>query len=352
MIDFRCTSCGKSHSVKDDFAGKRGKCVCGNIMVVPELIANPQNIITPPVGTLKHPELQKVNEDRPNKNIIKSQSTNLASGESLYIKDNFPQDHFPSFCENCKSVFQEDSCKKCGFSLWEGTEGRNDCNQCHTGYSGSRNCCPVCEVGENLEKAQDPNLEPQKGLVFWQLAYDEARSKGIQFTFNDHLEQINLLTEGGQFEAARKKLSILSEFLGEKLDSSSKREDDQIEYLDKMSGINSFFSCTFGEEEREYLKENGKHNHKLCTQAIKHDIASILYYTKSLYLKNNNKPSQEQLNTWYLKKLKSTLTSIKMGKKGRPDQLFELLKKHISKLPNIDEACIEDDARGLFESWS
>lgn len=35
MIGFNCDSCGKSHSVKDEMTGKRAKCACGSIIIVP-----------------------------------------------------------------------------------------------------------------------------------------------------------------------------------------------------------------------------------------------------------------------------------------------------------------------------
>lgn len=35
MIRFNCDYCGKSHSVKDDMTGKRAKCACGSIIIVP-----------------------------------------------------------------------------------------------------------------------------------------------------------------------------------------------------------------------------------------------------------------------------------------------------------------------------
>ena len=35
MIRFNCDYCGKSHSVKDEMTGKRAKCACGSIIIVP-----------------------------------------------------------------------------------------------------------------------------------------------------------------------------------------------------------------------------------------------------------------------------------------------------------------------------
>lgn len=41
-IAFKCKSCGKHGKVKDDLAGRKVKCKCGNVMVVPAP-TNPTN---------------------------------------------------------------------------------------------------------------------------------------------------------------------------------------------------------------------------------------------------------------------------------------------------------------------
>lgn len=48
MINFKCDSCEKSYSVNDDMIGKRAKCACGTIIVVP----TPSTTLAPtPSGT-------------------------------------------------------------------------------------------------------------------------------------------------------------------------------------------------------------------------------------------------------------------------------------------------------------
>ena len=43
MIEFRCTSCNRSFSVKDELAGRRAKCkACGEPVIVPTVRANRQ----------------------------------------------------------------------------------------------------------------------------------------------------------------------------------------------------------------------------------------------------------------------------------------------------------------------
>ena len=38
MISFQCPACGKKLKVKDEFAGKKGKCPkCGNVINIPAL---------------------------------------------------------------------------------------------------------------------------------------------------------------------------------------------------------------------------------------------------------------------------------------------------------------------------
>jgi hypothetical protein len=41
MIDFTCNQCGRKHQVKDEMQGKKGKCPCGNSIVVPAAAAAP-----------------------------------------------------------------------------------------------------------------------------------------------------------------------------------------------------------------------------------------------------------------------------------------------------------------------
>ncbi|MEX2092531.1 MAG: hypothetical protein WD971_07625 [Pirellulales bacterium] len=63
MITFSC-ECGKRHQVKDELAGKRGKCSCGKTLVIPQsveassastipnavAVAQPSNQPTPILG--------------------------------------------------------------------------------------------------------------------------------------------------------------------------------------------------------------------------------------------------------------------------------------------------------------
>ncbi len=49
MIDFKCSVCGKQYRIKDDAAGKQGKCSqCGEIFRVPFVTSKAQHPTTPP----------------------------------------------------------------------------------------------------------------------------------------------------------------------------------------------------------------------------------------------------------------------------------------------------------------
>ncbi len=37
MIKFSCSKCGEHFAVEDDKGGKRGKCLCGNIIDIPDI---------------------------------------------------------------------------------------------------------------------------------------------------------------------------------------------------------------------------------------------------------------------------------------------------------------------------
>ncbi|MHC4404286.1 MAG: hypothetical protein ACYTG0_31920 [Planctomycetota bacterium] len=45
-ISFQCPNCGKRFKVRDDLAGKRAKCTCGNVMTIPK--AAPSAAAPPP----------------------------------------------------------------------------------------------------------------------------------------------------------------------------------------------------------------------------------------------------------------------------------------------------------------
>ncbi|HET6249471.1 MAG TPA: hypothetical protein VFE47_17400 [Tepidisphaeraceae bacterium] len=41
MIEFSCTSCGKRYKLEDQMGGKRAKCKCGNVLLVPPMTIDP-----------------------------------------------------------------------------------------------------------------------------------------------------------------------------------------------------------------------------------------------------------------------------------------------------------------------
>jgi hypothetical protein len=63
MIEFRCEKCGNRFQVKDEMQGKRGKCPCGNAIVIPittvtlEPLA-PVDLSFAPIQTSQRPVLR------------------------------------------------------------------------------------------------------------------------------------------------------------------------------------------------------------------------------------------------------------------------------------------------------
>jgi hypothetical protein len=356
MIEFNCEKCGRKHSVKDDSAGKRGKCACGNVIVVPH--PTPYRPATKAV-TEEAPVMKKVAgadtlvEAVPADEIPEAVAI-PATDEPLYIYSEEDARKFRTYCERCKIVHQQFECPGCGYDHTRGV--RSGCMYCNTDYRSSRKNCPLCKVEVNLDKARNAS-KPEKALAYWQVAYDEARSKGYDFHFSDHLSQVHHLIEARQFGAASRKLNKLVGYVEERLSSSARDIRAFQQYFEDLSHVEEGMALHNSREARAYREKHDEDNVDLCAGAVAHAILSLLYYWTSLKHNQQMMPDiygdirAEDLERTSFNRLKRVLIDIKRNKKGRPEQLCAVVSKHLSTIPNANPGFVHRDVRSVLAQW-
>ncbi len=354
MIEFRCDTCGRHHAVKDDYAGKRGKCPCGNVIAVPEIA------LQPPLAVLASEAAPVVEEAVEVEEVVEADEIPPvivvpATDEPLYIYHEQDVRRFRSYCERCKLVHQQSECPGCGYDHTRGL--RTGCMYCNTDYRSSRKNCPLCKIEVNLDKARNAS-KAGKALAYWQAAYEEARANGYDFHFSDHLSHVHHLLEAGQFDAAWRKLNQLFVYLGVRLSESARDVRCYQKYAEDLSHVEEGMALHNSREAKAYRERHGEDNLSLCLGAITHAVLSLLYYRTSLKYNQQMMPDiysgiqPEHLEKTNLNRLKRVLIDIRKNKKGRPEQLGEVVSKHLTTIPNVAPAVVQQDVKSVLAQWA
>jgi hypothetical protein len=354
MIDFCCEKCGRQHRVKDEFAGKRGKCPCGNVIAVPEFVAQ-MPVAVPASETAPIIKEVVTVEEVVDADEVPEVVAVHATDEPLYIYREEHVNKFRSYCERCKLVHQQSACPGCGYDHTRGV--RSGCMYCNTDYRSSRKNCPLCKVEINLDKARNSS-KPEKALAYWQAAYDEARAKGYDFHFSDHLSHVHHLVEASHFADAWRKLNRLVIYLGERLSSSVRDVRCYQKYAEDLSHVEEGIALHNSREAKAYRERHGEDNAGLCGGAVTHAVLSLLYYRISLKYNQQLMPDiyrdirPEHLERTNFNRLKRVLIDIKKNKKGRPEQLCEVVARHLATVPKVDAGAVQQDVMAVLTQWA
>jgi hypothetical protein len=319
MIGVTCSQCGRTFSLADDKAGKRGRCPCGSLVVVPAAV--PVAATPPP---LPRPEaLPPVRAD-----------------DDLYINTRDMSDGEPIrfYCEQCKKPFEGFTCPRCRSGSRSGAYG--GCMFCRTSYRASRKRCPVCDVDANMQKANAPvNAEPDeiaKALACWQAGYEEAKANGYWFSMEQHLTHARLLRYAGHGDEAWRLLNQLMVKCGRDYKS--------------IGRIHQLFAEHLGDEAAKGDRDS------LRIASVFHALVADLH--SSLELAQNKKKMPDIYKNigdapdekWHTNEMKRRLRIIKRNKKGNAERLYAVLMDHWQRLPKIDNDALERDVAAIIQT--
>ena len=345
MIEFICDKCWRQHLVNDNLRGKRGKCSCGNIVIIP---APPAKEIVVREVAKEHHTPEVMPEAVP---VVE---------EELYIKDTSGVEEFFAthriYCQKCKRTHSDDVCPWCGTDL--SRRGSHVCMYCNTSYRMGRKNCPICKVNNNLIKATGAKT-PKTSLKYWQAAYDEARSNGYHFSIAEHLFHARYLIEAGRGDEA---CSILNQFVGycgQHLASTKGSLKDKKEYFSFLSAIENTFADKVMADERQYRERHGQQNPGLAVAYAVHVILSSLYNRTVSRIDAQLWPEaygslstdSQRLREVHVARMKRVLINIKKNKRGRPEELCEVIDKHLANIPRIDMPALEQDVATVLTQW-
>src|SRR5947209_4353513 len=164
MISFACPRCARKFSVNDDNAGKRGKCPCGTVIVVPTHGAADVSRSTDHATALQTPSVPSFQVDA-----------------DIYISVVAASDEVRFYCDRCRKAHEGFGCPGCNEEHPTGLH--TGCLFCRTSYSTRHKHCPACDVDANMERAglvpvNADREEVAEGLRRWQAGYSEARANG------------------------------------------------------------------------------------------------------------------------------------------------------------------------------
>jgi hypothetical protein len=342
MIEFHCNKCGRRHSVKEEFGGKRGKCPCGNLLVIPTPAAQP-------VSTT----------EKPNENLTPPQVPVIPPihEEPLYINEKHPGgDEIMTYCEKCKRPHPGMVCPSCGEDDSRGTFG--GCLYCGTSYRASRKKCPVCRVDANLMRATTAQ-SAKESLTYWQAAYDEARTNRYYFSLSEHRIHVGFLIEAGHGSLARHLLDRLSAYVRSRFPAVPRDLQEQVKYFSALQNIEQPMSDYYRAEAQKSQGKQDQGSPSLVMAYAVHAIMDVLLYRAELKVNTDLMPDifgevssdVECLEKVNIDRMKEVLKAINKNAPGRPEALSKIINKNLSTIPIIDEGTVRQDVAALFAVW-
>ena len=311
MISFTCPKCAQLFSVKDEYGGKRAKCPCGVIMIVPSVVVA---VVSPSTARVK-------------------------VDAEPYMREADPMAEVRFYCEQCRQVYEGFEGCRCGKKHFD---AQGFCLFCHTHFSGNRKWCPVCNVDQNIDNTNlldnANSKELNKGLACWQAGYEEARAKAYCFSMENHLTYARLLVHAGYGDEAWGLLNNLVICCGSSISSRSRLHNAMAHHLE--------------------VEAQRADKDSLRAASLFHSLVGYLLCRIQLYENRQNvsgvygsiREDDQKQEKYYTNRMKGVLRGIGRNKKGKGEQLYAVLRKHYQTLPAIDEQVLQQDVAVIVQT--